>query len=45
MLSKVIKRLVIAGWSFFFSIGLYAQRDTLCLNLQHLFERGTKQHL
>ena len=45
MLSKVIKRLVIAGWSFFFSIGLYAQRDTLCLSLQQLFERGTKQHL
>lgn len=45
MLSKVIKRLVIVGWSFFFSIGLYAQRDTLCLSLQQLFERGTKQHL
>ena len=45
MLSKVIKRLVIAGCSFFFSISLYAQRDTLCLSLQQLFERGTKQHL
>ena len=33
MLSKVIKRLVIAGCSFFFSIGLYAQRDMVQNNI------------
>lgn len=45
MPSKLIKRLIAIGWYFVFSIGMYAQQDTLHLSLQQLFERGSEQHL
>ena len=45
MPSKLIKRLMAIGWYFVFSIGMYAQQDTLHLSLQQLFERGSEQHL
>lgn len=45
MPSKLIKRLMAVGWYFVFSIGMYAQQDTLHLSLQQLFERGSEQHL
>lgn len=45
MPSKLIKRLMATGWYFVFSIGMYAQQDTLHLSLQQLFERGSEQHL
>lgn len=45
MLSKVTKRLLTTCWFLFLYASLHAQQDTLHLNLQQLFERGTKQHL